>query len=67
MRGRWDGSHGNREFPEADGPRSLVRCEQALGLAVEYVLVPQRQEQISRKRKSAEKELEKEQAEREGK
>lgn len=41
MRGRWDGSRGNREFPEADGPRSLVRCEQALGLAVEYVLVPE--------------------------
>lgn len=40
------------EFPEADGPQSLVRCEQALGLAVEYVLVPQRQGRISRKRKS---------------
>ena len=41
MRGRWDGSRGKRPFPEADGPRSLVRCEQALDLAVEYVLVPQ--------------------------
>lgn len=31
-----------REFPRAPGgPRSLVRCEQALGLALEYVLVPE--------------------------
>lgn len=38
-------------FLRLTGLRSLVRCEQALGLAVEYVLVPET-EQICRKRKS---------------